>query len=512
MSGHAATIGWLAAHELRLSWRDWFYLFTAGKRARARAIGLFLIVAAFAAHAFAYFVIQRFTAADFAVDRANYLLLTGGLLLYFFLMISQAMEATTRVLYARADLELLHSSPVALRRVFVVRLAMIALSIAAMAMVIASPFINVAAYREGAQWLAAYGVVFATGCVSAALAITLTAFLFNVVGPRRTRLAAQLVAGIVGALFVIGLQVVAIFTTDSLSHLSVLQQDWLVAISPAEDSLWWWPARAILGDGMRLAGVLCVALAAVAVSVAIFSNRFVHYTALAANVGDSGQVKMRAATKFRLASPAQALRQKEWTLLARDPWLISQSLMQLLYMLPPAILLWKDYGRGTDALVLVIPVLVMASGQLAGGLAWLAISGEDAPDLVATAPVPPANLIRAKVEAVLGAIMLLLTPFVIAFALVSAKHALVLAAGAALAAASATLIQLWFRAQARRAQFHRRQTSSRMASFAEAFSSVGWAGTAGLYAGGAAGVATIAGCLTLLTLAVTYMAAPKAGG
>ena len=39
MSAHPATIGWLAAHELRLSWRDWFYLFTAGKKARSRRIG-----------------------------------------------------------------------------------------------------------------------------------------------------------------------------------------------------------------------------------------------------------------------------------------------------------------------------------------------------------------------------------------------------------------------------------------------------------------------------------------
>lgn len=509
MSAQAASIGWLAAHEFRLSWRDWFHLFTAGKKSRARAIGIFLVVATIVAHAFAWFVIQRFSAADFPVARANYILITGGLLLYFCLMISQAMEATTRVLYARADLELLHSSPVALRRVFVVRLTMIALSMAAMAMLIASAFINVAAYREGAGWLAAYGAVFATGCTAAAFAICLTAFLFNTVGPRRTRLAAQLVAAIVGALFVIGLQVVAIFTTDSLSHLSVLQSEWLVEIAPVDDSLWWWPARAVLGHPLQLAGVLVVAVMAVAVAVMVFSTRFVSYTALAANVGESGRVRTRRATRFSLTSPSQALRHKEWRLLLRDPWLISQSLMQMLYMLPPAILLWKDYGRGTDALVLVIPVLVMASGQLAGGLAWLAISGEDAPDLVATAPVTPRHLIRAKVEAVLRAIMILLAPFVIAFALVSPRHAGVLAAGAALAAISATLIQLWFRAQARRAQFHRRQTSSRIASFAEAFSSVGWAGTAGVFAAGATGVAIVAACLTMLTLGATYLAAPK---
>jgi ABC-2 type transport system permease protein len=48
------------------------------------------------------------------------------------------------------------------------------------------------------------------------------------------------------------------------------------------------------------------------------------------------------------------------------------------------------------------------------------------------------------------------------------------------AAGSATAIQLWFRVQAKRSQFRRRQTSSRIATFAEAFSSIGWAATSAL--------------------------------
>jgi len=95
----------------------------------------------------------------------------------------------------------------------------------------------------------------------------------------------------------------------------------------------------------------------------------------------------RRAANFRPKSPGQALRRKEWLLLLRDPWLMSQSLMQLLYLLPPFFLLSRMfYGEGNGA-ALLVPVLIMAAGQLAGGLAWLAISGEDAPDLIATAPV-----------------------------------------------------------------------------------------------------------------------------
>jgi len=50
------------------------------------------------------------------------------------------------------------------------------------------------------------------------------------------------------------------------------------------------------------------------------------------------------------------------------------------------------------------------------------------------------------------------------------------------AAGSATHIQLCFRAQAKRSHFRRRQTSSRIATFAEAFVSIGWAAAAALAA------------------------------
>ncbi len=104
-------------------------------------------------------------------------------------------------------------------------------------------------------------------------------------------------------------------------------------------------------------------------------------------------------------------------LLRRDPWLVSQTFMQMLYLIPPAVLLWRSFDDGNGAFNLVVPVLVMAAGQLAGGLAWLAISGEDAPDLVATAPVPAGFILRAKVEAVLGVIAFVFAPLVAVLAI-----------------------------------------------------------------------------------------------
>src|SRR6185437_2407526 len=116
--------------------------------------------------------------------------------------------------------------------------------------------------------------------------------------------------------------------------------------------------------------------------------------------------------------------------------------------------------------------------------AWLSISGEDAPDLVATAPITARRILWAKIEAVMGAIAMVFAPFIFAVAFASVWAALVAGSGALIAAASATLVQLCFRTQARRSQFRRRQTSSRIATFAEAFSSIAWAAAAALTAAG----------------------------
>jgi ABC-2 type transport system permease protein len=92
--------------------------------------------------------------------------------------------------------------------------------------------------------------------------------------------------------------------------------------------------------------------------------------------------------------------------------------------------------------------------------------------------VPSSFILRAKVEAVLGVIAVVFSPLLAVLAFASLWHALVAACGIIIATTAATSIQLWFRSQAKRSQFRRRQVSSRVATFAEAFSSIGWAATA----------------------------------
>ena len=475
------TIAWFARHESRLAWRDWLAMMTAGKRERRRAVAIGFVAFMIVMHAIAYAVVGPFAAT--APDLHLLIGISTTLVLSWLLMVSQAMESITRAFYARADLDLILASPAAAEKIFAIRISTVALSVAAMALPLAAPFIDMLALRGGAHWLGAYGVIAAMGAAATALAVALTVALFRLIGPKRTRLAAQIVAAVIGAAFVIGLQVAAILSYGTLSRGSVLQSDAVLAHAPDAASILWSPARAVLGDGAALAALLASSFLLLAAAVASVTPRFGDYAVSAAGADASPASRGRRAAGFRLTSPRRALRRKEWILLFRDPWLVSQTLMQMLYLVPPAVLLWKSFAAaGGGAVDLLVPVLVMAAGQLAGGLAWLTISGEDAPDLVATAPVPTRFVLRAKIEAVLGIIAAVFAPLLAVLAFASLWHALVAAAGIVVAAASATAIQLWFRTQAKRSQFRRRQVSSRVATFAEAFSSIGWAATAGIAA------------------------------
>jgi len=474
------TAVWFARHESRLAWRDFVAMMTAGKAARRRRVALGLAAFVIVMHVVAWFAVGAVAAA--VVDKHFLIGVTATILLAWLLMVSQAMESITRAFYARADLDLILASPVAAQRLFAVRIATVALVVAAMALPLAGPFIDMLAVRGGAHWLGAYGVIFAMGAAATAVAVALTVALFRIIGPKRTRLVAQVLAAIIGAAFVIGLQVAAILSYGTLSRADLLQSHALEAHAPDLASVFWWPARAALGDVPALAAVLVASVTLLAAAIALLAPRFGDVALAASAAGASPAAPSRRAKGFRVTSPRAALRRKEWLLLRRDPWLASQTLMQILYLLPPAILLWRTFEAGGGALNLLVPVLVMAAGQLAGGLAWLSISGEDAPDLVATAPIPQRHVLRAKIEAVIAIVAVIFAPLVAVIAVASPWHAAVTGLGIVIAAACATAIQLWFRTQAKRSQFRRRQVSSRIATFAEAFSSIGWAATAAVAA------------------------------
>ncbi|MGB6659414.1 MAG: hypothetical protein WBE90_10045 [Xanthobacteraceae bacterium] len=183
MMAHPGTALWFAQHEWRLAWRDWLSMMTAGRRGRLpRAL---IATAAFVIfmHFVASWMVGRY--ADAVPNKATLVAISASVLLSWLLMVSQAMETTTRAFYTHSDLDLILSSPASAAKLFAVRIATVALAMALMALPLAAPFIDVLVARGGWRWLGAYGLIVAMGAAATALAVGLTVALFRLVGPKR---------------------------------------------------------------------------------------------------------------------------------------------------------------------------------------------------------------------------------------------------------------------------------------------------------------------------------------
>ena len=128
----AAALTWFARHEIRLAWREWLAMIAGRRGKRKRAI-IALIVFAAVMHLPAYAVIGRFADLQAPLGKSELIVITASIFLAWALMLSQAIESVTRVFYARADLDLIMSSPANLANVFSVRIAAIGLSVIAIA-------------------------------------------------------------------------------------------------------------------------------------------------------------------------------------------------------------------------------------------------------------------------------------------------------------------------------------------------------------------------------------------
>src|SRR5690606_4820173 len=120
----------------------------------------------------------------------------------------------------------------------------------------------------------------------------------------------QIIAAVVGAGFVIGIQAAAILAYGNLSRFDILQSEALISAAPALDSWVWLPARAAMGDPVPLLATLVVGFGAFGAVVTWASSSFGCH-ALAAGSLAPTRARKNAAYAFRPASQKQVLRRKE---------------------------------------------------------------------------------------------------------------------------------------------------------------------------------------------------------
>ncbi|WP_237479566.1 hypothetical protein [Lichenibacterium dinghuense] len=455
------SFAWLLRHDLRLGWRD----FRAGfGRLGARGLAGLAVLLLAVMHAAVWGLASE--AGALAADPARrgeaeaLVLPAAGFVLL--LMLAQTLNGSTKLLYGRGDLDLLLSSPASPRRVLGARALAVAVGALASAAVFVLPVADDALVQGHPRLLAVYPALVGGALLAAAAGLAATMALFRALGPRRTRLAAQVLATFVGAGFFLSLQfrnlLPELWPSGALADGGGLR---------AALSL---PGRAALGDPGALAAWLAIAVAAFAAAALALGPGFARGAALAAGAAAPGAARRaRSARRLFVRGPLPGLRLKEWRLIARDPWVVSQVLLQILYMTPLIALMWT--GNGAPALG-VAPMIVVITFQVSSSLTWLGLSGEDAPDLLASAPVPAALLRRGKLQAVGALALALVAPPLLYLLTVSPPDAAIAAALAAVGLGAAVLLQGWHGAPGRRSSFAARHRESKLMGLVEMAMSV----------------------------------------
>jgi ABC-2 type transport system permease protein len=436
-----------------------------------------------------------------------------ALAVIFTLILSQTLASATLAFYERGDLDLLLSSPVPSRRILAVRAVSIATTPFLWFALFLTPVAIPLAALGQPRWLAAYLVLASVALLAAAAGLSLAMGLFKLIGARATRTVGQLMAAVIGAGFFLISQS-RNFLPDKGSQAFGGVVAWARSGVFEPDAPLSWPARAVMGEPLPLLAVIGVSVVVFFGVAAGLGRRFSADASVAAGVGSGpARVSTRTTTDKSFSGGVfTAMMRKELRLLVRDPTLLSQVLLRTLYVLPMTFLMVKraDHHPGQAGafmdsvrLASLAGAVAFMAGQVAGSLAWITISAEDAPELLACAPVDGGVVRRAKLTATMIPVVILLVLPLIALTALSPWIGLCAIVGAAASAASAGLINLWFEKPAQRKSFRSRRGGSALGAIAELVLGLGWAVTTGL-AAALSPWALIPAAATLVAMGVLY--------
>ena len=475
---------WLMRHELRLLWRR-LMARRGAKGGRFRAIWLtalaplLLLVCAGVPLSFALRQVEVPIVPIFSAIAAL------ASVAIFTLMLSQTLSAAVDALYERADLDLLFSSPMRPRRVLTVRFLAVAIQNFTLYLLFTAPVLLPTAILYHPAWLASEVVLFAISLAATGVGLMLAGALFRLFGPRRTRTLGQVLAAITGAAFFLLGQSYNILGGHQSASL------WGDVIRRASDPALRlpgldWPLRAMLGQPLPLLVVTALGVSLFLLANQILGARFAADAAAAAGVAAGGARQRGRGRPTRFAAGVfSATLAKELRLIARDPALISQVLLRVLYILPLGFVLLRNAGEArTYALPAGAAALSLMAGQVVGSLAWITVSAEDAPDLLSCAPAPIGVLRRAKLVAATLPVALLLLIVLVPLT-VMAPWAGVSASLGCLASMSATAaLNVWWQRPGRRSEFRRMRQASILVTIAELLIGFLIAAATALVAGG----------------------------
>lgn len=458
---HGGSLASLVRHELRLWMRDGD---RAGRIGRILAFVLLMLLPAAIGVGMALHVRD---AAD--VPRPVFGMVTAGYAGLLLLMLSGACVYVLRTFHDRGDLDLLLSAPIPPARVLIGKSLAVHAAVALPLLIVTAPFFLTAAFLGHGRWLGGVVMLVVTAVVATSLAFVIATALFRAIGARRARTTIQVGGGLFAAMVAI-LGQSPNFAPDALSRFLHLFDG---APPPPLD----WPARAVFGDPMPLLAMMVFAGACAIGSARLAARSMADAAHVALTGADHGRRPVR---RFQ-TGVARVLLVKELRLLWRDPELLSAVALQLAYMIPAFGLIFAGGTVSPDRLA---AACVLFCGLLASSLGWLTICGEDAPELITAAPVPPMLVERIKLlAACLPPLVIVAVPILIVLAY-DRGAGMVTAMMCVLAAIASAAQQGWAGRPRQRKTFRFRQKSSLLLAVAEYIVAGSWAGVAALWVQG----------------------------
>ncbi|KQQ92039.1 hypothetical protein [Massilia sp. Leaf139] len=463
---------WLLRHEVRMFWYTSFGAKEGTRRgANWRLVGGALLVWG-ALHAGVFALLNAMPEAAGIPMQALVIPATGILLATFLFMLSSGLKASVETLFDRGDMDLLMSSPLSSRSIMTVKLAGMVFGVAALYLFFLAPFAHIGLLLGQLGWLSVYPVVCAMAALAASLAMLSTLGMVRVLGARRTRVVAQVVGALAGALLFLLSQVGNFMSqedgqaTSAMAHVMAAAQ----ALDPGSPLLL--PARAMLGDPGAIAIIVGLGLLAVLLTIRTTDGFFVRGLQQAAG---SARARGNAApVRYRFhRSLATIVIVKEWRLVWRDPHLISQVMLQLLYLLPLCLIMFRKNEVQTWA---VATGLTMLAGSLSASLAWIIVHGEDAPDLLLTAPVNAAKVRLAKLAAAFLPVFGLVLAPLVWLTLRAPLGGVLAAATVSGAVLSAALVNMWTGRPTPRGEFKNRGKRAVVTQLFEVCTLLAWGG------------------------------------